>query len=235
VVGLLNIAHRGASRSCPENTIAAFVAAADAAAAMCELDVRLSRDGIPVVIHDETVNRTTDGRGAVAAMSLNELKRLDAGVRFGRQFVGERIPTLDEVFDALGDRCGLDIELKDGAADAQVCAIIRERRAYDSTVVSSFDWAALRRVKTSDTSIRIGVLADKRPELMIAEAGELGAWSVNPRYTLCTAELVSEAHRNAFKVLVWTIDDPAHMRRMIASGVDGIVTNDPKRLGTLLR
>ncbi len=168
-------------------------------------------------------------------MSLSELKRLDAGVRFGRHFAGERIPTLDEVFDALGDRCGLDIELKDGAADAQVCAIIRERCAYDLTVVSSFDWAALRRVKARDTSIRIGVLADKRPELMIAEAGALGAWSVNPRYTLCTAELVSEAHRNAFKVLVWTIDDPSQMRRMIANGVDGIVTNDPKRLGTLIR
>ena len=106
-MGLLNIAHRGASGTCPENTLRAFITAAEAGAAMCELDVRVARDGAPVVIHDETVDRTTEGRGRVAEMTVQELKLFDAGARFGARFAGERIPTLDEVFAALGDRCGL--------------------------------------------------------------------------------------------------------------------------------
>ena len=109
---MLNIAHRGASGRFPENTLAAFAAAIEAGAQMCELDVQLTRDGAVVVMHDDTVDRTTDGRGAVRGMTLEELKRLDAGVRFGNEFSGERIPTLEEVFALTRGRCGLNIEIK---------------------------------------------------------------------------------------------------------------------------
>ncbi len=234
VAGLLNIAHRGASRCCPENTISAFLAAVEAGVAMCELDVRLSRDGIPMLIHDDSVDRTTDGHGAVAEMTLAELKGLDAGLRFDRRFTGERIPTLGEVFDALGDRCGLNVELKASAAGAPVCALMSARRAYETSMVSSFDWDVLKRVKTIDAAIRIGVLGEEWPEAMIAQACALGAWSVNPRYDLRTAELVIEAHRKGLKVLVWTVDEPARMRRVIANGADGIMTNHPERLRALV-
>ncbi len=233
--GLLNIAHRGASGSFPENTIRAFLAAVEAGAAMCELDVRLTRDGIPVVIHDETVDRTTDGRGAVAEMTLAEIKHFDAGMRFGARFAGERIPTLAEVFDALVNRCGLNIELKADAAEKPVCEIVRARGAIEASMVSGFDWEALWRVRAIDPAIRIGVLADKRGDAMLATARRLDAWAVNPRYNLCTAELVSEAHGHGFKVMVWTVDERAAMRRMIAYGVDGIMTNYPERLSALVR
>lgn len=234
-MGLLNIAHRGASGTCPENTLRAFITAAEAGAAMCELDVRVARDGAPVVIHDETVDRTTEGRGRVAEMTVQELKLFGAGARFGARFAGERIPTLDEVFAALGDRCGLNIELKARAATAPVCRTIRTRRAYDTTVVSSFDWDALKRVKAIDSAIRVGVLSDQPGDAMIAAACALGAWTVNPRYDLCTGELVTEARRQGLKVLVWTVDEPALMRRMIANGVDGIMTNYPERLSAVIR
>ncbi len=234
-MGLLNIAHRGASGTCPENTLRAFMTAAETGAAMCELDVQVARDGALVVIHDETVDRTTDGHGRVAEMTLQELKLLDAGVRFGARFAGERIPTLEEVFDTLGDRCGLNLELKDGGADAPVSRMVRARRAYETTIVSSFDWDTLGRVRAIDPSIRIGVLSDQRADTMIAAARALGAWAVNPRYDLCTAELVIEARRHGLKVLAWTVDEPALMRRMIANGVDGIMTNYPARLSALIR
>jgi glycerophosphoryl diester phosphodiesterase len=232
---LLNIAHRGASGTCPENTLRAFMTAAEAGAVMCELDVQVARDGALAVIHDETVDRTTDGRGRVAGLTLHELKLLDAGVKFGARFAGERIPTLEEVFDTLGDRCGLNLELKAGAADAPVCRMVRVRQAYDTTIVSSFDWDVLERVKAIDPAIRIGVLSDKRADTMIAAARALGAWAVNPRYDLCTMELVMEARRHGLKVLAWTVDEPTLMSRMIANGVDGIMTNYPDRLSALIR
>jgi glycerophosphoryl diester phosphodiesterase len=203
---------------------------------MCELDVRLTRDGVPVVIHDETVDRTTNGRGAVANMTLAEIKRLDAGGRFGARFAGEQIPTLGEVFDALGDRCGLNIELKAAGAEASVCEMVRVRGAHETAMVSSFDWAALARVKAIDPAIRVGVLADRDAAgAMLAAGRRLDAWAVNPRYNLCTAELVIAAHRQGFKLMVWTVDEPAAMRRMIAYGVDGIMTNYPERLSVLVR
>jgi len=232
--GLLNIAHRGASGSFPENTIRAFQAAADAGAAMCELDVRLTRDGVPVVIHDATVDRTTGSRGAVAEMTLAEIRRLDAGVRCGAHFAGEPIPTLAEVFEALGDRCALNIELKADGLERPVCAMIRARGAIATAMVSSFDWAALARIKAIDAEVRIGVLADRDGGAMLAAARRLGAWAVNPRYNLCTPELVTAAHRQGFQVMVWTVDDVAAMRCMIGYGVDGIMTNYPERLSALV-
>jgi glycerophosphoryl diester phosphodiesterase len=233
-MGLLNIAHRGASGTCPENTLCAFTAAAEAGAAMCELDLRVAGDGALVVIHDETVDRTTDGRGPVAELTVPQLKLLDAGVRFGAAFAGERIPTLDEVFAALGARCGLNLELKTRAAAAPLCRTIRARRAYETTIVSSFEAAMLERVKAIDPAIRVGLLSDRPADTLIAQAQALGAWSVNPRYDLCTAELVVEAQRQGLKVLAWTADEPALMRRLIANGVDGIMTNYPDRLNALI-
>src|SRR5271170_5657439 len=111
-MALLIIAHRGSSGEYPENTLSAFAAAVRDGADWCELDVQLSRDGELVVIHDATVDRTTDGHDAVAAMTMAELKTLDAGSRFGAKFIGERLPELDEVFDAIGTGCGINIELK---------------------------------------------------------------------------------------------------------------------------
>jgi glycerophosphoryl diester phosphodiesterase len=232
---MLKIAHRGASADYPENTICAFNAALEAGADMCELDVRMTRDGEIVVIHDATVNRTTGGRGTVSAMDLAALKRLDAGARFGARFRGERIPTLDEVAAALGGRCGMDVELKAAGLERSVCAILRRREVADSAVVSSFDWDQLRIVSETEPGIRLALLASEEPSAMLEAAAAMRAFAVAPRFNLVSRELCAEAHRRGLKVLTWTVDRRGAMRRFIAASVDGIMTNHPERLRRMVK
>jgi len=224
---ILNIGHRGASRDFPENTIAAFRAAIDAGAQMCELDVQLTGDGAVVVIHDDTVDRTTDGRGAVAQLSLAHLKRLDAGR-------GERIPTLDEVFAATAGKCGLNIELKAGKVEREVADLMRKWDAVDTSMVSSFDWDKLAAIHEIDSGLRIGVLEEKNALAMLEKAAQLQAYAINPRFDIVTPELCDDAHSRGLKVLVWTVDTPEAMRLQIGYGVDGIMTNYPARLREVL-
>jgi len=248
---LLNIAHRGASARFPENTLRAFSAAFEFGADMCELDVRLTRDGVPIVLHDATVDRTTDGRGAVATMSLQKLRSLDAGVKFGAGFIGELVPTLAEVFHlTLPTTCrgqtnlpnqppgkprprALNLELKGADTEGPVCDLIRANDAVDSTLVSSFDWAALSRVRDSAPEIRIGLLSSKRPAELLAAALDLRANAINPRFDIAGRDLCAKAHSHGIQVYVWTVDDVDLMRVLIAIGVDGIMTNYPERLASL--
>ncbi len=162
-------------------------------------------------------------------MTVAELKRLDAGSWLDTSFHGERIPMLSEVFEAAGKRCGLNIELKSGATEGPVCAMIAKRAAYETTIVSSFDWSALARVHRIDPAIKLGVLAD-RDGSMIETARVLGAHAIHPRYDLVGESLCALVHRDGCKVLAWTVDDPDLMRRLAAAGVDGIMTNYPARL-----
>ena len=231
---ILNIAHRGASGRFPENTLRAFRAAADAGAVMCELDVHLTRDGAAVVIHDETVDRTTDGRGKVAAMTLAEIKRLDAGVHRGAEFAGDRIPTLDELFEAMRGRCALNIELKGEGVERQACELMRKHRALEASMLSSFEWDALARACTIEPTVRIGLLAEKEPERLIAEAVPMRAFAINPRFDMVSATLCDKAHRSGLNVYAWTVDAPEVMRMLIGYGVDGIMTNCPERLQQVL-
>jgi len=232
---LLNIAHRGASGEFPENTLPAFAAAIEAGAQMCELDAQLTRDGAAIVIHDETVDRTTNGTGAVAAMSLAEIRRLDAGVTFGARFAGTLVPTLQEVLTLVRGRCALNVELKSAGVEREVCRLLREHEALSSTLVSSFDWDALAQARRLEPALRLSVLADRSPDAMFETAQRLGASSVNPRVNLVTEALVARAHRGGFKVLVWTVDNAAKIDQMIELGVDGIMTNYPARLAARLR
>jgi glycerophosphoryl diester phosphodiesterase len=235
---VLNIAHRGASGRFPENTIRAFAAAIEAGAQMCELDVQRSRDGAVVVIHDDTVDRTTDGRGAVSAMTLYELKRLDAGVRFGNHFKGERIPMLDEVFALTDGRCGLNIEIKSDGVEREfchlVCRTITSHGALATAMVSSFDWNALAIVRDFEPRIRIGLLASRSPLRLLNAAFEMSAESINPKVDIVTEELCVAAHKRNLNVYTWTVDEPAQMRQLIALGVEGIMTNYPERLRELM-
>jgi glycerophosphoryl diester phosphodiesterase len=231
---MLTIAHRGASALYPENTLRAFMAAADLGADMCEFDVRMTRDGEAVVIHDATVDRTTDGRGRVAAMSAAALGRLDAGVRFGAEFRGERISTLAEVARALAGRgCGMDVELKARGLEARVCEILRGCAAASSAIVSSFDWEQLKIVARRDPEVRLALLGEKTPAAMLEAAQVMRAFAIAPRFDIADAALCAEAHRRGLAVYVWTVDDASAMRRMIAAGVDGIMTNDPAKLRQL--
>ena len=228
---VLNIAHRGASGNFPENTVCAFRAAIDAGAEMCELDVQLSRDGAIVVIHDETVERTTDGKGEVAELTLEELKRLDAGAKFkGGAVKGERIPTLDEVFSATSGKCGLNIELKAGGLEHQVAQIMQARNALADSIVSSFDWEYLKNIQQLHFNIRVGLLAEEKPVDLMMNAVAMRAHSINPRWDMVTSDLCKAAHERGLKVYTWTVDADARMRALIACGVDGIMTNYSERL-----
>lgn len=231
---MLNIAHRGASGCFPENTLAAFRAAIDAGADMCELDVQLTRDGALVVIHDDKVDRTTDGKGAVAAMTLAEIKRLDAGTRFDARFKGESIPTLEEVFDLVDGRCALNIELKAAGLEGPVSDLVRARGAIGSAIISSFDWEAIARVRHIAPELRVGLLASRWPARLIGAATEIKADAINPSFDIVTEDLCIAAHNREINVYAWTVDEPAIMRSLIADGADGIMTNWPGRLAELL-
>jgi glycerophosphoryl diester phosphodiesterase len=232
---VLNIAHRGASGTFPENTLSAFRAAIEAGAEMCELDVQLTRDRKVVVIHDDTVERTTEGQGAVAMMTLEELQRLDAGAKFqAGKIRGEHIPTLDEVFDATRGRCGLNIELKDSGLEALVAEIMNARDAFEDSIVSCFKWDFLRNIQQINFKIRIGLLAEEKPIDLITEASAMRAYAINPRWDMVNTELCEAAHARGLKVFTWTVDSDARMRDLIACGVDGIMTNFPARLRQVL-
>jgi glycerophosphoryl diester phosphodiesterase len=237
---MLTIAHRGASALYPENTLRAFLAAADFGADMCEFDVRMTRDGEVVVIHDATVNRTTDGRGRVAEMSAAAIKRLDAGVRFGAEFRDERIPTLAEVAAALAGRCGrcgrcgMDVELKAAGLEHRVCGTLRESGAIESAIVSSFDWEQLKIVAAQEPGLRLALLGEKAPAALLEAASAMHAYAIAPRFDIANAELCAEAHRRGLAVYVWTVDDVPTMRRLMTAGVDAIMTNHPERLRDVL-
>ena len=202
----LNIAHRGASGTFPENTLSAFRGAIDAGADMCELDVQLTRDGAVTVIHDETVNRTTDGNGEVADLTLAEIKELDAGARFKDGAIrDERIPTLDEVFAATHGRCGLNVEIKADGLEHLVTAIMQAHDALDDSIVSSFNWNYLAKIRTIHSHIRVGLLAEKPVDLMMG-AVAMRAHAINPRFDMVTADLCKAAHQRGLMVYTWTVD-----------------------------
>ncbi len=213
----------------------AFIAAAELGADMCEFDVRMTRDGEVVVIHDATVNRTTDGRGPVAGMDAAELGRLDAGVRFGPEFRGARIPTLAQAAAALAARgCGMDVELKADGLEGRVCEILRMSGAADRAIVSSFDWPQLRLIAANSPDMRLALLAENHPAALVQAAAQMRAFAIAPRFDIADAQLCAAAHRAGLAVYAWTVDDTAEMRRLIAAGVDGIMTNDPRILRALL-
>jgi glycerophosphoryl diester phosphodiesterase len=238
----LNFAHRGASSEAPENTLAAFLLAAELGADGIELDVQLSRDQEVVVIHDLSLEATTDGQGPVREKTLAELKELDAGSRFDPAFAGQRIPTFQEVLEAVGHRLLLNVELKsvslrdDGLA-AQVVRIIEDHHLLDRVVVSSFNPLPLRQVKRLNPWIPIGLLYApdnpvylRRPwfrHLLQFEALHPHHSQVNERY-------MRWARDHGYRIHTWTVDDPGRMWQLMQLGVDIIITNRPDLLHQVL-
>ncbi len=243
------IAHRGASASAPENTLAAFRLAAKMGADFIETDLQLTRDARLVAIHDETLDRTTSGSGRVTRVTLEELRELDAGACFrkhrprtGRQsphFAGERIPTVEEVL-AFGreTNMGLYLELKmPGARGAEHVLVdaLRVARYADSAVVISFDEKALAAMRAIEPSIVTGFLFSGQSKDSVAEAMSLGAKQLLPRADRVTRKLVEKAHENGLEVIAWTVNASRRMKELMAMGVDGIITNEPDKLVALLR
>ena len=240
--GVLNFAHRGASHDAPQNTLAAFRLAREMGADGVELDVQASKDGEAVVIHDFTVDATTDGQGAVKDKTLAELKELDAGSWFDTWFAGERIPTLEEVLVGVGHQLLLNIELKTKGlrnADlvAEVVRLIEDHNLVHRVIVSSFNPLALRRVKKLNHHIPTGLLyyfdlsAHLLRTLLVLVANPD---ALHPAKDLVSQEYMTWAKERGYRVNVWTVDEPAEMERLVALGVDGIITNRPDVLKEVL-
>jgi len=201
-----------------ENTCASFRKALDAGANGLEFDVRRCRDGQIVVIHDETIDRTTNGRGRVRDLTFEQLGQFDAGS-------GENIPLLADVLDQFGSRCLLNIELKDPGIAVDVKKLVLDRHLEDAVLVSSFEWEELAPLTKE---IPIALLSSKSRGLT-QSATNLGATAIHPRRDIVTRRLVNSAHDAKLSVHVWTVNDPAELAHFQAMGVDGIFTDFPER------
>jgi glycerophosphoryl diester phosphodiesterase len=235
------IGHRGAMGHAPENTLASFERGLALGADWIEMDVHLSRDGVAVVIHDETVDRTTNGHGAVRDLSVPELKTLDAGAWFGVDYAGQRIPTLDEVLDWAQERGAvLDIEIKNApiyyaGIEAAVVDALHRHHMSEQAIVISFDHLSVQRVKELDARIATGVLFACRPiDGGVSMAKQAYADSVLPHWAYVKKEDVDAAHAAGLFVAPWASSDPVVLRGLISAGVDGVGTNHPDVLSGLL-
>ena len=222
---ILCIGHRGACGHEPENTLRSIRRALELGADGVEIDVRFVDDEL-IVFHDARLERVTDGRGPVARKRFADLRALDAGK-------GERIPTLREVFETVDRRAFINIELKGRRTAAPVEALIHEFIArhgwtYEHFIVSSFHHTELRAI--GDPRIRIGLLLTRPSRLYSVSARRVRAWSVHPALRYVTARFVEDAHRRGWRVLVYTVNEPADLERMRALGADGVFTDFPERV-----
>lgn len=237
----LILAHRGASGERPENTLAAFARAIEVGAHGVELDVQLSKDGAPIVIHDERLDRTTDGRGWVYDRTLAELQHLDAGSWFAPAYGRERIPLLRDVLDLVGPQARvINVELKNdripySGLETKVVEELGARGLLTKTVVSSFNHGSLRTVKAIAPSVRVGYLYRVPFRSPVAGALRVGAEAIHPPRLAVTRTLVHRAHGAGLRVRVWTVNRPKELRQMQAHGVDAVFTDQPALLLELLR
>jgi glycerophosphoryl diester phosphodiesterase len=229
-------AHRGASAHAPENTLAAFELALTRQADAIELDVKLCADGRVVVHHDATVDRTTNGHGQLKDMSLAQLKSLDAGSSFSEAFKGEKIPTLDEVFETVGKRTFINVELTNYTTPRDelvetVCMLVKKHNLQKRILFSSFFGLNLSKARSYLPDVPRGLLAFN---------GLLGTWArsfgfafgkyqaLHPYVKDMSQQQAARVHRLNRSVFVWTVNDEKDMSRLFGWGVDGIFTDDPQ-------
>lgn len=232
----LLIGHRGYPSKFPENTLASFEGAIQARCDMVELDVTLTRDRKVVVIHDDTLDRTTSGKGAVRAHTLEEIKRLDAGSWFDPRFATERVPELLEVMKLTTGRCMVNIEIKGSAFEAaypidaiehQVVKLVKTSGAVGRVIVSSFDKRILQRIATMQEPPAIAYISDHGADQRVLEMLlEIKAFSWHPRFKVLTRDQVDMMHTANLKVYPWTINTRQEAENLLAMGVDGLICND---------
>ena len=226
------IAHRGASSYAPENTFAAFDLALELGARELEFDVQESADGELVVIHDDTVNRTTDGTGEVAGLALAALGGLDAGTWFGPRYAGERIPTFAGVLDRYGARARLHVELKGRTASltGKTVDSIRRHGAAGVVTLTSFQKERLVEARACAPELPAGWLVRSVDDRLIATARELHLAQLCPRAGIVTPELVRRLHGEGFVVRAWGVGSETLMQRVVEAGADGMTVNFPDKL-----
>jgi glycerophosphoryl diester phosphodiesterase len=226
-------AHRGASKAAPENTMPAFEAAIESGADYIELDVQLTKDGELVVFHDENIKRTTDGKGLLSEITYDELQKYSAGSWFGKtgEFDDVRVPKFSEVLDVIGDDILLNIEIKShgniNATVEKTVELVEEYGLVKSCYITSFSYKALKKVKDLNPKVKTALISHLAPSSIYSQMKYIDAISVN--YLFMNRSVLNYAHRSGKKVFVWTVDRVSDMKKMMAMGVDNIITNRPEK------
>ena len=225
---ILKIGHRGAKGYEPENTLVSFQKAIDLGVDGIELDVHLSNDNELVVIHDEKINRTTNGEGFVTDFSLTELKSFHINEK-------HTIPTLKEVFDLVNQKCFINVELKGNGTAKPIIAVIEEyvlekNWQFNHFLVSSFDWNALKEVRSLNSKIPIGILTHTDLDLAMAFAKFIKAEAIHPHFHLLTKENTKQIQENGQLVFPWTVNEIEDIQKMKSFNVNGIISDFPDRL-----
>ena len=225
---MLNIGHRGAKGYEPENTLLSFQKAIDIGVDGIELDVHLSSDGAIMVIHDETLDRTTNGKGFVNELSLQELKTFQIEKE-------NTIPTLIEVFDLVNKRCFINIELKGKGTSKPIINLIEhyieeKNWEYSHFIISSFDWTALQEVRKWNPKIPVGVLTHTDLDLAIAFAKFIKAETIHPYFHLLNTENTQKMQNEGFKVFAWTVNEIEDIQKIKSFHVNGIISDFPDRI-----
>ncbi len=231
------IGHRGARTNAPENTLAGLRRAHEEGATWVEFDVKLTRDGVAILIHDETIDRTTDGTGAVRDLTLAEIQRVDAGCPavFGDRFRGERIPTLEESLALLRDLgMGFNLEVKPCPgleAETSRVALAVVGRVWPTglpvPLISSFKAASLEAARAAAPDLPRGYLAERLEDDWISRARDLGCATIHPGFRHLTRAQVEAAHAAGMPVLVWTVNDPARAVELRGWGADSLISDVP--------
>ncbi|MFZ4454081.1 glycerophosphodiester phosphodiesterase [Salibacterium aidingense] len=226
------IAHRGWSGQAPENTLAAFERAwSSPIVDGIELDVHLSRDKVPIVIHDQTVDRTTNGHGLVKSYTVNELKELDAGSWYKSSFAGETIPTLEEVLREMDGSTSLTIELKQRrniypGLEEKVSHLLRKYDMAEKTLVGSFDHVAVQKIKQMDPALHTGLIVMSSPLLVLEQMLTADADHLMIYHEMLTQELVERIHNQGGRVNAWTVDKTAAVQRLYELSPELLITSN---------
>jgi glycerophosphoryl diester phosphodiesterase len=236
------IGHRGARATSPENTLAGIRQAKREGADWVEFDVKLTSDGHAILMHDTTVDRTTDGRGEVRLMSLAEIGKLDAGIKKGPGWRGEKVPTLAEALALMAELdMGFNLEIKacpGREAETAKIALADVARHWPQErpvpVISSFKREALMAAREAAPHLPLGYLAEKLPADWMAEMTRLGCRTVHPCWNGLTRLQIADARAAGYPVLVWTVNDPARARELMAWGVDSLITDSPSAIATAI-
>jgi glycerophosphoryl diester phosphodiesterase len=222
---VMRIGHRGAAGHAPENTLAAIQKGIALGVNFVEIDVRRTADGVLVVLHDATVNRTTNGKGRVDRLSLQEVKQLNAGD-------GEHIPTLEEVLKVATGKTGLMLELKTRGTARQAAETVHQAGFRDSVIYASFLHDELQHVRTVDPDASLMALFGGLPRASVVRAIKYGSSCAGLRHDKATRGLVDSFHRSGLRVFVYTANAPSDIQRALSLGVDGVISNFPERIAS---
>ncbi len=228
-------AHRGASAYAPENTFAAFDLAIDMGATAIETDVQATADGHLVLLHDERLNRTTNGHGPLAGLTLAEVEALDAGAWFDPRFAGQRIPTVPELLARYGSRVRLRLEVKAPGVVERLVTLVEEAHLLDRVEFTSFELGHVAELAARAPSARVGYLVHAVDDQTISDTVAAGARIISGRAASLTAESVGAARRAGLEASAWGVADDQLLAKLLDLGVDSFTTNWPDRALRLLR